>query len=30
MKLFAGAGHRLSEVADELADLVSAWLLQNV
>lgn len=30
MKLFPGAGHRLSEVADELAELVSAWLIQNV
>jgi pimeloyl-ACP methyl ester carboxylesterase len=30
MKLFPDAGHRLAEVADELAELVSAWLLQNV
>lgn len=30
MKLYPDAGHRLSEVADELAELVSAWLLQNV
>jgi alpha-beta hydrolase superfamily lysophospholipase len=30
MKLFPDAGHRLSEVADELAELVSGWLLQKV